>query len=221
MKPKTRAGKQQTQVRQEQIAQAALALVASQGLKSLSVAAVAGQVGLVPSAIYRHFRSKGEVLNAVLDLIRGRLLSNVEAVRSETEDALERIHRLLQRHLQLVVAYRAIPRILFSDEVYSGHPELKANLYGMIQGYLDQIGQIAREGQKQNRIRPDIPPETIAAMFMGLVAPSAFLWHLSGGRFNVARHAERAWKVFSAAIQGSKSWSGAGRRRRRSRPAAK
>ena len=199
-----RAEKQHTQVRQEQIAQAALLLVASRGLRGLSVAAVAGQVGLVPSAIYRHYRSKGEVLNAVLDLIRGRLLSNVEAVRAETEDPLERIHRLLQRHLQLVVAYRAIPRILFSDEVYSGHPELKDKLYGIIQGYLDQIGKIAREGQKQKRIRPEIAPETIAVMFMGLVAPSAFLWHLSDGKFNVTRHAERAWKVFSAAIQGPK-----------------
>jgi AcrR family transcriptional regulator len=211
-----RAGKQHTQVRREQIAQAALLLVASQGLKGLSVAVVAGQVGLVPSAIYRHFKSKGEVLNAVLDLIRGRLLSNVEAVRSETGDPLERIHRLLRRHLQLVVAYRAIPRILFSDEVYSGHPELKAKLYGIIQGYLDQIGMIAREGQKKNRIRPDIPPETIAVMFMGLVAPSAFLWHLSDGGFNVTRHAERAWKVFSAAIRGSKkSVTAEGRTRRR------
>lgn len=215
MESKTRAAKLHTEIRREQIAQAALALVASRGLKGLSVAAVAGEVGLVPSAIYRHFRSKSEVLDAVLDLIGGRLLSNVEAVRTETDDALERIHRLLRRHLQLVVDYRAIPRILFSDEVYSGQPQLKAKLYSIMQGYLDQIGKIAREGQKRNRIRSEIAPETIAVMFMGLVAPSAFLWHLSDGGFNVPRHGERAWKVFSAAIQGPKQSAAARSRARK------
>ena len=202
MKQRARAAKLGTELRQEQIAQAALNLVASQGLKGLSVAGVASQVGLVPSAIYRHFRSKGEVLNAVLNLIQARLLGNVAAVKKETPDPIERIRRLLFRHLQLVQAYQAIPRILFSDEVYSGHPERKAKLYAVIRAYLDQIEEIVREGQHQNRLRPDIAPETAAVMFMGLVAPSAILWHLSDGGFKVSRHAERAWKIFSAAIRG-------------------
>ena len=38
-----------TEIRQEQIAEAALELVASQGVRRLSVAAVARRVGLVPS----------------------------------------------------------------------------------------------------------------------------------------------------------------------------
>ncbi|MGD0654870.1 MAG: hypothetical protein ABSA16_11035 [Thermoguttaceae bacterium] len=38
-----------TQIRREQIAQAALELIASQGLRRLSVAAVARRVGLVPA----------------------------------------------------------------------------------------------------------------------------------------------------------------------------
>ena len=47
-----------TQIRREQIAEAAMSLVASQGLRRLSVAAVARRVGIVPSGIYRHFKSK-------------------------------------------------------------------------------------------------------------------------------------------------------------------
>ena len=50
-----------TEIRQEQIAEAALELVASQGLGRLSVAAVARRVGLVPSGIYRHYKSKDDI----------------------------------------------------------------------------------------------------------------------------------------------------------------
>src|SRR4030065_192405 len=59
---------------------APLALIASRGTHALSVAAVARRVGLVPSAIYRHFRSKDEVLDAAIAHVGDLLLGNVAAV---------------------------------------------------------------------------------------------------------------------------------------------
>ena len=103
-----------THIRQEQIAEAALELVASRGVGQLSIAAVARRVGLVPSGIYRHFKGKDEVLDAVLDLIRARLMANCEAVRGETADPVERLRRLLMRHVRFIRQGRAIPRIIFS-----------------------------------------------------------------------------------------------------------
>lgn len=64
-----RARKVKTEIRQDQIARAALSIVVSQGLEKLNVAAVAEKVGIVPSGIYRHFKGKEAVLDAVLDFI--------------------------------------------------------------------------------------------------------------------------------------------------------
>ena len=44
-----------TEVRQEQIAEAALNIVRSEGIRALSVAAVAEKVGIVPSAVISAF----------------------------------------------------------------------------------------------------------------------------------------------------------------------
>jgi len=49
-----RALKTKTEIRQEQIAQAALRLIAKHRYHQLSVASLAKEVGVVPSAIYRH-----------------------------------------------------------------------------------------------------------------------------------------------------------------------
>ena len=46
-----------TDIRREQIAEAALGIVRSQGIKALNVAAVAQKLDIVPSALYRHFKS--------------------------------------------------------------------------------------------------------------------------------------------------------------------
>ena len=91
-----------TQIRREQIAEAALSLVASQGLRRLSVAAVARRVGLVPSGIYRHFKNKDEILDAVLDRVEQRLLANVKASRDEHADALECLKDVLMRHIRFL-----------------------------------------------------------------------------------------------------------------------
>ncbi len=105
--------KKGTEIRREEISQAALSLVAGQGLRSLTVGKVARLVGLVPSAIYRHFKNKDEIIDAMLDLFEDRLKQNLEAVVTEKVDPLETLRRLLMRHLQLVMEYQVVPRILF------------------------------------------------------------------------------------------------------------
>src|SRR5450756_2159291 len=88
-----------TLVRREQIIQAALSLIGSHGLRRLSVASLARRIGLVPSALYRHFKGKEDVIEAVLQHIRDSLQQNVRVVRDETPDALERLRRLLMLSL--------------------------------------------------------------------------------------------------------------------------
>ena len=94
--------KLETEVRQEQLAQAALSLITTRGLKGLSVARVARRVGLVPSAVYRHFEGKDELLDAVLELIRERLNANVVQASQDATDALQVLRRLVMAHVRLI-----------------------------------------------------------------------------------------------------------------------
>ncbi|MBN2560027.1 MAG: TetR/AcrR family transcriptional regulator [Phycisphaerae bacterium] len=195
------AEKLETQVRQEQIAEAALGLIGRHGLQGLSVARVARQIGLVPSAIYRHFDGKERVLDAVLDLIGSRLHGNVGVVTREGGDPLDQLRRLLMRHIELIRDNQGIPRVIFSEELYAGRPERRRKVYEIIAGYLKSVAQLIRRGQKAGRIRENADPDVLAVMFLGLVQPAAILWHVSDGVFDVTKQAERGWKVFREAIQ--------------------
>src|SRR5690554_4806585 len=150
------AEKLDTQVRREQIAQATLELVAAGGLRKLSVAAVARRVGLVPSALYRHFKSKDEVLDATLELIQDKLLDNVRAGRGEADDVLEQLHGLLMRHVRMIRENRGIPQIIFSQDVYVGHPERRNQMYLGIRRYLVELAGIIRRGQEVGQVGPNV-----------------------------------------------------------------
>jgi AcrR family transcriptional regulator len=191
-----------TEIRREQIAEAALSLVATQGVSRLSVAAVARRVGLVPSGIYRHFKSKDAILAAVLDLLEARIATNLREAAAESPDPLEQLKSLLFRHVRLVREGRvfAFPQIIFSDAVHRGHPDRKSRVHRILRHYIDGIAEFVRAGQAAGVIRPEVDPETTALMFFGIVVPGGILWHLTDGGFDVTRHAERAWQMFCRAV---------------------
>lgn len=160
------------------------------------MARIAARLGLVTSAMYRHFPGKDEILDAVIDLIGSRLEANVAAASRASEDPLARLEFLLQRHVALVRENSGIPRLLFSGEVFCGSGGKRERLFRLITGYLARIAKIIREGQRTGIIRSDVAAPALAVHFLGIVQPAVILGHLSGGRFDVARHAKRAWKLF-------------------------
>ncbi len=196
-----RAPKTKTEIRQDQIIQAALRLIAGYGFRALNIASLAKEVGVVPSAIYRHYASKDAVLDAVLDLIGQRLQENVQAIRQERFNALDRLHHLLNRHIELVCENKGIPRMVFSEEIIGGRPIRRKRLYQIIQDYLAKVAELIREGQNQGCIRADLVPDTVSVMFLGLVQPVVILHLLSEGQFNVLKFQAEAWRLFSQMLQ--------------------
>ena len=187
-------------IRKKQIAQAALSLVSRHGLKGLSISGIASRVGLVPSGIYRHFKNKEQVIDAILDLIRERLLTNVKLVTDETGDVLERLRRLLMLHIQLIRENQGILRVVFSEEVMNGPPERKARVHITVDTYLRAVAEIICRGQDEGVIQAELEAGSVSVAFLGMIQPAAILWHFSGGTFDLTGHAERAWKIFLAGI---------------------
>lgn len=210
-----RAPKVRTEIRKEQIAHAALAIISRDGFHRLSIAELARDVGVVPSAVYRHYRGKDEVLDAVLDLISERLVANVAAVRAEAPTCLERLRLLLLRHVRLVRTEIPIPRVVLSEEIFAGDPSRRKRAHRLFQRYLAGVADIVREGQAGTEVRPGLCPDTVSVMFLGLVQPAAILWILSEGDFDMAGHVERAWAVFAQAIRAETIRTGGTRLRAR------
>ncbi len=190
-----------TEVRKEQIVEAALGLIAAQGVRRLSMAALARRVGLVPSALYRHFGSKQEILHAAVQLIGQRAGENIKAVRSMTPNCLERLGRLLGEIIKMIRELQAMPRIVFSEGMSSDQPERKRQVYELLKGVLKGIEEIIREGQERGEVRSDLDAKSLAVMFWGMIPASVILWHVSDGQFDVTRQAEKSWELFRDGIR--------------------
>jgi hypothetical protein len=133
--------------------------------------------------------------------LRDRLLGNIVAAREETRSPLEAIRQMLLRHVHLIHEYQALPRILFSEKVFSEEPQRKLKLYEIIREFTGHVADVIRQGQDQGQIRRDISAEILSVMFLGLFQPSAIMYHLSGGTFDMIRQVDATWKVYQDALR--------------------
>ena len=193
--------KTQSRIRQEQVLQAALGIIAEHGLPGLSVARIAERIGLVPSALYRHFHNKDEIIDAVLDAVGGNLRRFVAQAAARTDDPLECLHDIVIQHAHFIRQHIALPRLLFSEDVMGNHGGHRERALAVIENYLRDIEGILRRGQESGRLRPEFPPDTLSRLFLGIIQPAVVIWRLSGGRFDIVNHAEQSWKVFRSLIE--------------------
>jgi len=192
-----------TTIRRDQIAEAALLLFAESGLREVSVAAVARRVGIAPSALYRHYPGKDEILDAVLERMRERMLGIVASVAEGPGDAVDALRRLHALHIALVLENRALFPLLVSDAFQSGSPERRRRVHAVLTAYLARVAALARRGQREGSIRADVSPQTVALMFLGVVQPPAMLSVLSAGAFDPRRPGREAWRLFEQTLRGA------------------
>ena len=165
-----------TQIRRAHIVEAALGLVANQGLRRLNIGAVARRVGLVPSGIYRHFKSKDELLAAVLDRIEQRLLANVQEAREESDDPLDRLKGVLMRHIRYPAEGKvfSIPRMIFSEDVRTDGPNASNGCFNSSPAISNKSARSC-QGQSEGCIRRDVDVQTITMMLFGIMCrPACF-----------------------------------------------
>ncbi len=105
--------------RRKEILAAALALCDEGAPARVTTRGVAERVGVSQPALFRHFRSREEVLCGILELVRERLGDVAERVLSEP-DAREAVRSLVAGICALVREHPGIPRLLFDDLSRSG-----------------------------------------------------------------------------------------------------
>ncbi len=89
----------------------------------------------------------------------------------------------------------------FSQDFCIDHLDRRNRVYRDIRSYWAEVARIIRVSQEAGQIDQEVDPEAASVMFLGVVQPSAILWHMSDGDFDVTRQAQRAWPLFQKAIQ--------------------
>jgi TetR/AcrR family transcriptional regulator len=169
--------------RQEDILDRTLELAASTGLAELTMKKIAARVGFSEAAIYRHFPTKQALLLALMARLETRLVRRVEAIAAETGAApAERIGRILEHHLSLVLEKNSLPIMLLAEASASGDPVLLRRMRGIMQRYVGILQRLVKEGMDRGELPAAAQPETVAMLLLGIPAGMAIEHRLIANR---------------------------------------
>ena len=187
-----------TEVRKEEIILAALAIVEHNGLDKLSIQDIAAKVGLVPAAIYRHFKGREDIVAALIEHIDKRLKYNLNQVNTITGSSIAKLKTLFELHVSLLKEEAAIPRVLYFLLSSDRNPELKASMLSAVGFYVKQVETLLLQGQEKGEISPDIDATAAAMMFLGMVQPVAIMSQVNKKVLDI--YPQKLWNSYQRSI---------------------
>ena len=155
-----------TEERRREIADAAIKIIDERGLRELTAANIAREVGIKDATIFRHFKDMNEITHTVLD----RLQELMEAAPRPTGDPLERLEGFVLSRLHAAAVRPGVHSLIFSDQIShalgdEGPPKVAA-LRNQGRGF---IRSCLREAADRGMLREDLDIESAVLLITGLV----------------------------------------------------
>ena len=192
--------RQATLVRREQIVDAARKLIIRYGSEHVTVRRIAKQVGISEAAIYRHFKSKRDILSLLVDHIDDDFLRDFTTVSTRERSPLETLGSMLKGHLSAIERRRGISFQVFAEIISLGDKKLNRRVSETIDKYIGCLKSILSEGIRTGEVREDIDLEATATIIFGTIQGLVNIWALSNYGFNPQERFEPLWNVLRDTI---------------------
>jgi TetR/AcrR family fatty acid metabolism transcriptional regulator len=177
--------------RQLEIIEISGEILMEKGIKGLTTKTVAAEMNFSESAIYRHFKSKEEILIALLSLLKQnvneRLSSQIKAENTASENfkaVFASQFNYFKENPHFVVA-------VLSDGLLDESEEIKTIILKLMQNKSKILAQIIKQGKQNNEFTNEISTEDILAIILGTFRFQMLNWKLSGFEFDIEKEGEK------------------------------
>jgi len=181
--------------RQRTIVDLARKIILADGMESLTTRRLAKDLGVTDGALYRHFKSKKEIISLLVDDIQVTLLSLINSASEKEDKPLRKLESIFFSHLSYAEQRKGTTFIVINEILNIKDNKLRNKMLEAINQYLKTVEKILVEGMKANDFKGDIDPACASIMFFGAVQSMITLWGLSGYKFSLRR--DRLKKMFN------------------------
>jgi AcrR family transcriptional regulator len=189
-----------TLVRQKEIVSAARKLIVKHGSENVTVRKMAQEIGVSEGAIYKHFKSKRDILSFLVDDIETTLISDIDHSYTSDISSLQVLENIVVEHISAIEQRRGVTFQVIAEIISLGDKKLNKKVYAVIQKYISRIKSILADGVKTGVVKPDIDLEAAARMFFSMTQGLVSIWALSQYSFNLVSEYKPVWDIFLKAV---------------------
>ena len=189
--------------RQSEIIHAAIKLIGEGGIQALTIKNLSTEIGIAESAIYRHFKSKIEVLNTLLDFLSSFIISNYENVNLLKISSFKKIEKMITGQFKLFAENPSYAIVILSDGLYKNEKSLYSKIFSVMERAKSTFVNIIDEGKNSGEIRKDVPSDQLAFIILGSIRLTVTQWSLSGFSFDLQNKGNTLIKALKTLIKSS------------------
>lgn len=176
--------RQSTDIRQEQIKQAVLEIIYTDGLKNLSTRNLASHIGMSEGSIFRHFKTKQDIILSIITDVQTEFIGQLRKIATSVKEPGLRLHEYLCATVKYLTVNKGITMLLFSEASHNNDADLKNRLQQVFNQQKQLVSKIILDGIASGTWDESVPVENVAMLYMGIPISLNIELVLSGGEFH-------------------------------------
>jgi len=185
--------------RQKEIVSASVEIISTQGIQNLTIKKLSSRIKVTDGAIYRHFKSKEEILAAIADLFETSTTEILNEIISSTGSSIEKVQAFFMGRIRQFSREPGLVMVMFSEDIFKGNRELQKKIYETIHTHKELLLEAIIRGQKQGVIK-EIDPQHIFLVVMGALRLLVTRWRGANFSFNLLEEGEKLWNSLEKLI---------------------
>ena len=153
--------------RKEQILQALMEMLEDQNIR-ITTAALAKRVGVSEAALYRHFASKAQMFDALIEYVEDTIFSRAKMIQQQELTSLAQCQQIITLLLTFVERNAGISRILTGEALTGENERLTGRVNQLFEKLEIQLKQILREAEIREGLRTQDTPSSVANLLLAV-----------------------------------------------------
>ncbi|MDR4504517.1 MAG: TetR/AcrR family transcriptional regulator [Candidatus Scalindua sp.] len=188
-----------TEIRRLQIINIIRSIISSKGIEGVTISEIAMQMGITKGAIYRHFKSKRDILNLLIENIEETLMEVIEK-SSMDNDPIQNLKNLLLNQLTLAKNRDKTSLVVILGAMQFSDPVIRKKISQLIEKYLCNIEEILSAAIQSGKVKSEIDPKTSSIAFFGLIQSSITMWSYKKFDFVPEELHLQLWSIYHQGI---------------------
>ncbi len=174
--------------RQIEIMEAATNRISKFGIQNLTIKTLAEDIGLSEPALYRHFKSKNQILWGLLEYFKTEMENRIQSIlfKTSTSEA-DKLRAIFNSQLQTFVNKPAIVSVIFAESIFHYEENLSnkvSEIMDMMQNY---VKNNIKQGQESGQYNKLMGASTLTTILIGAIRMTVLRWKLSGHKSDLIK----------------------------------
>lgn len=172
----------------------AVATLLENPANKITVQRIAQEIHVTDGAIYRHYKSKDDIFEAIASYMESNLLGPLNRVQGGADTTFRKLEIVFEQHMAFLEGHPGLARLLLGGGSTEAGP-LAERLKLLNAKVRAQVAQILKMGEVQGVLAHDVSPEQATEVFYGLIVGTALAYSFALPQVNAALK----WKMFATA----------------------